>query len=326
MRLAKTSKVKVFITIDTEEDCWGDYRARENPVENILSIPKLQELFDRYGAVPTYLINYPVAMSELATDVIRPLLETSRCEIAAHIHPWNTPPFKEEINERNSFICNLPQDLNREKLRILHDSITERFGTTAVCFRAGRWALSEGVARCIQEFGYLVDTSVTPYVDWTAKQGPDFTEASSFPYRFDPEDIFTEKPHGCLLELPPTIGFYQKHMKVASHVRKKILNGRLAKLHLIGILDRLMLNNFRWLSPELSSGKAMVLLAKNFLWLGHPHLNMCFHSPSLLPGKSPFVRNEEDLRNFFRDIETFLEFCVKQGLAFAPLREALELV
>lgn len=83
--------IKVFMTIDTEEDSWGDFRKTHNPVGNVYRIPLLQELFDRYGAVPTYLINWPVVMDEKARDILKKIYDDGRCEIGTHCHPWNTP-------------------------------------------------------------------------------------------------------------------------------------------------------------------------------------------------------------------------------------------
>ena len=61
---------KVFITIDTEEDNWGDYNDTVGTVDNIMVLPKLQSLFDKYGAMPTYLINYPVASQQGSINIL----------------------------------------------------------------------------------------------------------------------------------------------------------------------------------------------------------------------------------------------------------------
>ena len=107
--------IKVFITIDTEEDLWSDWRQKDNPVDNICRITILQDLFDRFGAIPTYLVNYPVVANENARNILRRVLENYRCEIGTHCHPWNTPPFEEEITIKNSMMCNLPHELLYKK-------------------------------------------------------------------------------------------------------------------------------------------------------------------------------------------------------------------
>ena len=318
--------VGVFITIDTEEDTMGRYSPMDSPVDNIACIPRLQAIFDRYGALPTYLVDWPVVNDDNACTVLREIQERGGCEIGTHCHPWNTPPFEEETNEQNSMLCNLPSELVSKKVKTLHEAIVDRFELTPVSFRAGRWGLGSGVARSIRELGYKIDTSVTPFVDWTRMGGPNFSEASTFAYRFDPEDCLHKKEDGCLLEVPTTIGFFQKNFKRCYSVRKRLLEGAVSRYHLVGILDRLGMLNYRWLSPETSSGLEMIRLSKSFIRSGHSFLNMFFHSTTLLPGKTPYVNSERRLERFFKDIEIFLDYAVKKDFAFLPLSKALEKV
>ena len=318
--------VRLFITIDIEEDNWGDFRPTGHTVENVARIPMLQEIFRRYGAIPTYLPNYPVLKNESSVGILHDILEKDGCEIGVNCHPWNTPPFGEEINTRNTMLYNLPYAILYNKIETIHKAVMDVLGVVPTCFRAGRWGFGCEVARCIHTLGYQIDTSVTPYVDWTGSSGPDFSEASNFPYTFNPADVLTGLPNGCLLEVPPTIGFLQKNLKLCSRIFRLFSRSPLSKIHLIGILNRFRILNLRWLSPELSSSRDMIMLGKNLIKQGYRYLNMNFHSPSLLPGKTPFVRNEEEFRAFLRNVESFLQFAQKQGITFSPLREALEIV
>ena len=120
--------VNLVITIDTEEDCWKNYGRQNNPVENIKQIPMLQEIFNHYGALPTYLVSYPIVINQSSSLILKEMLDSGQCEIGAHCHPWNTPPFEEQISTRNSMLCNLPAELQYRKLEILHRTIVERFG------------------------------------------------------------------------------------------------------------------------------------------------------------------------------------------------------
>lgn len=316
--------VKIFITIDTEEDDWGDYRPRGQALENLTRIRLVQDIFDRYGAIPTYLVTYPVTQNESVKSILLDILESGKAEIGAHCHPWNTPPFEEETNEENSMLCNLPYDLIGRKLEILHHAITKNFKVKPLCFRAGRWGFSPAVAQSICALGYKVDTSVTPFIDWIVYRGPDFCKAPSFSYRFDPSDVLRQKPDGPLLEVPPTIGFLQKHFRLCNSIKEVIAGGCLSRYHILGFLDRIGVLNFRWLSPEVSNGVEMIQLSKSFTQRGCDYLNMSFHSTSLLPGRSPFVRNDQELGNFLNNVEMFLQFAVARGMSFRPLSAALE--
>lgn len=315
--------VKVFITIDTEEDAWGDYKSTQGTVENIKQLPLLQELFNRYGAIPTYLINYPVATNPSSIKILSSFLENNMCEIGTHCHPWNTPPFVEDLNENNSMMCNLPLELVSEKMKNLHEVIEKNFNIKPVSFRAGRWGFNETVAKCLNELDYKIDTSISPFVDWRPYCGKNFVHGSTQPYYFTEEDIFKSDSNGSLMEVPPTIGFYQKNFQLCDLVKKTLSKPPFSKLRLLGIFDRLRLLNFHWLSPELSSGEEMVRLAKRFVNSGHQHLNMSFHSTSLLPGKSPFVKTEDDLKIFLNKIEIFLKYAAENDFDFLPLAEAI---
>lgn len=317
-------KVKFFITIDTEEDNWGEFETSGQSVENVKQLPGIQEIFDRYNAVPTYLITYPVVKDDRARELLHDILSRNRCEIGTHCHPWNTPPFKEELNEQNSMLCNLPYNLAAQKIETLHREIIESFGITPLCFRAGRWGFGPNVARAMQNLGYRVDTSVTPFVDWGVYRGPDYREAPWQVYRFMPDAILSARYNGCLLEVPATTGFLQNNFKRCNGLVQWLSREIPKRIHLSGILERVRLLNFRWLSPELSSGRDMVALAKSCLRQGCSHLNLSFHSTSLLLGTSPYVQTQAELESFLGSIEQVLQFAADEGLVFSPLSSILE--
>lgn len=314
---------RFYITIDTEEDDWGTYNSTGNTVENIQQLPRLQALFDRYGAIPTYLINYPVATDIRCKQILEGILKSGNCEIGTQCHPWNTPPHIEKTSAFTSMMCNLPEDLIAEKMGILHEVIKTSYGSPT-SFRAGRWGFNSDVARCIASLGYKLDTSISPFVDWSKFHGPDFSNARTTPYRFDPDDIFAEIKKGSILEVPPTIGFCQKNTHFTRHARSYLANSKLSKLRLIGLLDKLRIINFYWLSPELSNAQQMIRLCNSFISSGHNFLNMTFHSTTLLPGSTPFVTSDDDLEDFLNRIESVLEYASENGFIFSGISEHLK--
>ena len=316
--------IKVFITIDTEEDNWNEYSTSNNSVENIGQLPLLQDLFDKYNAIPTYLINYPVATTPSSIKILSGLLERGVCEIGAHCHPWNTPPFSETLSTKNSMMCNLPYEILIEKMRNLHEAIKSNFHTSPLSFRAGRWGLNNDVARCLQELDFKIDTSISPYVDWSKSYGPNFRKGSTFPYFFDSQDIFKATPNGKLLEVQPTIGYLQSNFNFCDTMMHKLNKPPFSKFKLIGFLSRLGILNFHWLSPELASCDEMIGLAKRYVEKGHKFLNMSFHSTSMYPGKSPFVSNENDLQKLLNRIECFLKYAADNDFEFLPLSDSIK--
>lgn len=315
--------MELIITIDTEEDQWGEYASSGASLGNIARIDRLQAIFDRYGAIPTYLVNYPVVMDEDSRRRIMRIYEDGRCGIGTHCHPWNTPPFKENLNNFNSMLCNLPSDLVHEKIRVLHVELEKRWGIRSRCFRSGRWGFGPGVGKALEALGYGIDTSITPFQDWRAYDGPDFSDAPSRPYRFHPHDIFAEAPDGTLLEVPAMIGFFQENFERCARAYKKILYSALSRYRVIGLLDRLRVLNFRWLSPEKSNAGDMIRLSRTFIRKGYAYLHMSFHSTSLLPGATPYFKTQDDVDAFLNNIEKFLIFVHESGISPAPLDHML---
>jgi len=318
--------VKVIITIDTEEDQWDQYRTLDTTVDNLENIGAVQDLFDSYGAIPTYLVSYAVATNKSAVHRLGAFLEKGTCEIGSHCHPWNTPPISSEDQSTCTMLCDLPPELIQDKMHSLHRAIVSEFKITPICFRAGRWGFNSKVAEVISDMGYRIDTSITPFINWSKYGGPDFTDARHYAYRFDAEDVNEMKRTGKLIEIPPTIGFFQKRFNLCRCIMKKMRRDWLYRLHVPGILDRLHLLNLRWLSPELSTGSDMIRLSRTFVNAGCQYLNFTFHSTSLLPGKSPFVRDESQLSRFLSAIELFLSYAKEQGMSFVPLSHVIDVI
>lgn len=315
--------MKLVITIDTEEDNWARYSTTDNPVENIEKIIQLQALFDRFGVKPTYLVTYPVATNPRSVAILKANLDAGKCEIGTHCHPWNTPPFEEEISERNSMLCNLPEDLVYRKLKCLHEVISNNFDVLPVSFRAGRWGFSASVARSLASLGYLVDTSVSPFVDWSAYHGPDFSNYPLSPYRFDLDDIFTPRADGALLEIPATVGFLQGDFARCQKWTKACETDIGKKLRMKGILNMLGLLEKAWLSPEHVDSGIMIRLAQRVENMKIPILNTTFHSTSLMASLGPFVVDQAAEKLFMRKVEDLLVHAVKSDWTTVCLKETI---
>jgi hypothetical protein len=300
------------ITIDTEEDNWGEYDLPSYSVENIHRIPRLQAIFDHRGVRPTYLISYPVATSTLAIEMLAQYREEGRCEIGAHPHPWNTPPFEEERTASNSFISYLPVDLQYRKLKTLHETIARNFGAAPRSYRSGRWGFSDDIARHLIQLGYLVDTSLSPATDWREYGGPDYSDRrlDPFVYVMPAENGFAG---GTLLEVPATVGFVQPQEALARAywaIRRRVPAGD----KLLAALSRMRVLNHVSLSPELHDAEQMIRLVSALKARGTTVINMFFHSPSLLEGCSPFVRTAAAADDFLERIDQFLVFAQSAGL------------
>jgi hypothetical protein len=313
--------MKLIVTIDTEEDNWSDWAGESSSAASIERIPRLQELFDRFAVRPTYLVTHAVACATVASTILRRIEERGACEIGAHCHPWNTPPVEEPRTAAHTMMCNLDAGLLDRKVESLTSKLESVFGRRPSSFRAGRWGYGPRVARAVRQAGYEVDSSVSPYVDWSEEHGPDY---SRVPLRscFLPGELFGGDPGMEPIEIPATVGFLQPDFETASRVLARITSGSWRRLRLYGLLYRLRLLNRVWLSPENQTVREMVALTHTAAARGLPHVNLTFHSSTLQAGLTPFVRSESDERAFLGRIGSYLEFATTAGLASMTLTEA----
>ena len=131
-----SERPKLVVTIDTEEDNWGEYAGSGAALTNIEMIPRLQRMFDDFNVRPTYLVTYPVATNERAVSLLKAIRDGSRCEIGAHLHPWNTPPVQEGSSADAYMLCNLPPNLQEKKMRALARRHKNKFRRYAVIIQS----------------------------------------------------------------------------------------------------------------------------------------------------------------------------------------------
>lgn len=314
--------MKLVITIDTEEDDWGEYDLSSYSLQNIERIGRLQSIFNRFGVSPTYLVSYPVATDKGSSALLRKIMEDGKCEIGAHCHPWNTPPFEETRNTRNSMLCNLPAPLQRRKIMALHEAIATGFGSEPVSFRAGRWGLGEETPAILRELGYKVDSSIIAFQNWEEYGGPDHSCTLPTPFSWENRGGAGPGTFPSLLELPASAGFAQGNFPRCNRLWL-LSGGCLARrLHARGILARLGLLNKMWLSPETSGSSQMIALTNAMKREGYGIANMFFHSTALMAGLSSFVQTKEDEEHFLRTIEDYLDFAGNAGIGSIKLADA----
>jgi hypothetical protein len=218
----------------------------------------------------------------------------------------------------------LTDEENHEKLARLTSVFTEVFQFPPRSFRAGRWGLGPTVTRPLHSLGFETDTSVSPFIDWRPIGGADFSRSRQTPYRFDPEDPLTPEEGGAMIEIPTSVGFLWGLHRTSGLVRARLERSSLRHLRITGLLDVLGPLARRWLSPETSDMREMRRLSRALVRSGVRVLDFTFHSSTLLPGATPFVRDESDKRRFLEKINGFMEFCSTEGYGFATVSEVAD--
>ena len=251
----------LVVTVDTEPDL----PKRRSPSPGTLSnIPALLALQERIPEVRlTLLVTYSVATDPDSLRVLERLRRDYDCEIGAHLHPEETPPFVRGMPDDTS-LMRLPFEARAEKLRTLTAAISANFPAPR-SYRAGRWKLSPEDLGLLAEHGYVVDSTVTPYVSWKVEHGPDFVDAPDRPY---------PAADGGLWEVPVTIGLNRGERLARVGLTRRLLQLylQLCSLELLGLpapakaaWDFARPVRPVWLRPTYSSAGAMVGLAERLL-------------------------------------------------------------
>ncbi len=308
--MALRSLPRLVVSVDTEEEgLWGGrYPTVGNTTENLRALPGFQELCNRFGIRPTYLIDAPVLDDSAAVDRLAAWQELGDCEVGAHCHPWCNPPFEETVTPRETYLCNLPEDLQRRKLAWLTETIRDRIGRPPTSFRAGRYGLDALGAKILADLNYKVDSSVIPFMDYTLTGGPNFEDAPLDPYWIG-DDLCKPAASGDVLEVPVTVGYSRRNFASAHSMRLRASRHPWRRLRAVGLLDRTGLSRRIKLSPEQATANSLERLVDVLLARKAKSLVLMFHSSSLLAGGSPYVPDDAALQRFYSRLEKFFQLC-----------------
>jgi len=299
------------VFVDTEEEFdWRTPLTRDSrSVTAVRAIPEAHARFAARGVALTYLADHPIATSPVAIELLRRAIEDGRSAVGAQLHPWVNPPFDEAVNGPNSFTANLPKPLQAAKLAELTRAIETAFGARPLVYRAGRYGIGPDTFGLLEAEGYRLDSSMRPAYDYSDEAGPDFAAIPNRAFR-----------RGGIVELPFTTVF-TGHARGGGIGLYRAL-GRMPKGK--GIAARLGLLSRVSLTPEdmpLADALEAVRVA---VGEGLRVLNFAFHSPSLEPGHTPYVRDAADLAAFWRWWEAVLALLDRLDVRNASLAELLE--
>lgn len=305
---------RFIIFVDTEEEFdWSAPFSREaRSVHAVAALPAMHQRFRDRGIAPCYLCDYPVVADEEAAAILRNLMADGQSAIGAQLHPWVNPPHLESPSALLSFAGNLPPALEAAKLDTLTAAITRATGTAPLAFRAGRYGLGPHTLGLLAARGYRLDTSMRAYHDYSAQGGPD--------YRAVPNDAFRVGPGGALIEMPLTTIYTGALRRSGSRWdaaarRWPRAAGALARARLLSRVP---------LTPEGVSIAEACAAVRIAVAEGPQVLSFSFHSPSLAPGNTPYVRDGSDLRRFHHWWDTMFDLLDRLGVRGTALHELLE--
>ena len=290
---------RVLLTVDTEEefDWKGEFSKTGHGLDHVRHLARFQEFCENLGVSPVYLVDWPIAQSSMAQEILGEACARGKAEIGIQLHPWVNPPFKEEISVHNSYAGNLPTDLEREKLLRLRDAIAENFKADPQVYRAGRYGLGPSTAKLLRQAGVAVDTSVRSGFDYSPDHGPDYSRHPLRPWWVGDDRT--------LLELPVTTVFWGLLRQQAGWLYPLVSNSRVGP----GLLARLGLLERVAMTPEGVSIEEALRGVDIAIDDQLPVIVLSFHSPSLAAGHTPYVSSEADvdsLYEWFRQVYGYL--------------------
>jgi hypothetical protein len=236
---------------------------------------------------------------------LREYAQGRRAEIGAHLHPWVSPPYTEELSRPHSYPGNLPRDLEAEKLALLTARIADAFGVRPRSYLAGRYGFGPNTGAILGELGYAVDISPCVPIDFRSDGGPDYSGYSADPF------WFTGRDHR-LLGLPGSGAYLGLLHGLGQRLYPWVTHPRAARARLPGVLSRLGLLDRVRLSPEGYALPDLVRLTRALLRRGMRVFVFSFHSPSIAPGYTPYVRSTSELRIFLDTCQRYLAFFMEE--------------
>lgn len=305
---------QLIVCIDVEEDFdWSKPFSREGfGLNSIFALPTVVRTLRALGVTPVLLVDYPVLNDEAAVAVLKSI--RAEAVFGTQLHAWVNPPYEEDLTRSNSYAGNLPKALERQKLEALSDLFEHVFGKRPTVFRSGRYGFGPNTAEILLDLGYEIDLSHFANRDFSFDGGPDFSNIGPTPFNID-----------ALFCIPVTSGFLGPLRSVGARILTWCDTPLGRALHLRGVLERLGLMGWTWLSPEGVRLRSAISLTQALVRQGQHIFVVSFHSPSLAPGNTSYVKDLRDKNNLEDWIYIFVKFFEEEmGGAFATPHQVKE--
>jgi len=272
--------------------------------EALEALGEFHQLLRRYGVVPCYMVDYPVAAIDEAADLFRRWAAAGECVVGAQLHTWQTPPMEEARSLPNSFQGNLPRDLERRKMVTITELIEDRIGVRPRVFRAGRYGIGGATPRILEELGYQVDVSIMPNTSYAAfGRGPSAVGVPDWPFWLNRDRT--------LLEIPVTRSVVGRLKRRYYRHPTNVFDSAIARGgRATSFLSRARLLERITLTPEGQRFTDIARMIDEQLAFGQRVFTLNLHSSSLVAGGSSYVPEPSDVAGIFDNTRRILDFCM----------------
>ena len=302
------TRFTVFVDTEEEFDWDAPLDRKSHGVAHVAALPEAHRRFAERGVPLTYMVDYPIATDPAGIDVLRAALADGVSAVGTQLHPWVNPPFDEMLTLANSYAGNLPEAVEAAKIDMLTDAITTAFGARPLAYRAGRYGIGPNTLRLLAARGYVLDSSMRARYSYAGDGGPDFADIGNHAFRADD-----------MVELPLTTvhtgllrsGGTRLYRALAPVPKAWAVFAR------TGLLSRVAL------TPEDMPMRDALEAVAVAVGEGLRLLNFAFHSPSVAPGYTPYVRDAADLARFHAWWDAVLADLARRGVRAASLDQVI---
>ncbi|RDU24789.1 polysaccharide deacetylase family protein [Anaerosacchariphilus polymeriproducens] len=313
---------KFIITVDTEGDnLWspGDIIT----TKNAKFVERFQRICEKYCFIPTYLVNYEMAMDQEFVEYIKSKSNEKKCEVGMHLHAWNNPPIVTLQNgngKGRAYLIEFSIDIMKQKIQYITELLQKKFDCKIHSHRAGRWAINKDYMKLLKEEGYLVDCSVTPFTNWKRSYGHD-EKFGGVDFRKFPCDAY-EMSFDDIRKTGET-GFFEVPMTIAKCI--PFQKGKTISENIKGVVKCLKGNNNRWLRPDGTNLQSMLEIIDNKYKGNTDYIEFMIHSSELMPAGSPTFDTEEKIEKLYEDLEIlFSKICLNfEGIGLTDYAKRL---
>ncbi len=292
----KTNATRTYVlTIDVEIDAGRKWKT-SNPAtyEGVTKgIGILQQLCEKYGVKPVYLISPAVMVDQESVRFLN-TLDRNQCELGTHLHGEYIAPMARFPGEDFSgcdpkdMQCEYEEEVEFKKLENLTEKFVSLFGYAPKSFRAGRFGVRGWTLECLEKLGYTHDTSVTPFRNW--HNVVDFSTPGSLSPYYPSKQNICIVGNSKILEVPVSIT-----------------------------------PNLEWLRPTPRRFSNFDQCKKVIDWYENytspTVLCSMFHNVELVPNKSPYCRTEEDCNKMLNTIENTFSLLKDRNYIFKTLSQ-----
>jgi len=302
-------KIHLIVSLDTECDK-GDGWNTIYPLSfsNIMEgIPnQLAPLWDHFEIRPTFLLSPEVIGNADCASLFRSF--GRNVELGTHLHAeFIEPCCNPNALRTEAFQSDYPPDVEYAKLRNLTNMFRQTFGYSPRSFRAGRYGISRHTLTFLEDLGYLVDSSVTPYMWWWRRRGEgvNFLGASNQPYHPAPGDF----------RRPGSMKITEVPISMVNHFWDRFPRSILLRINPIQRIQTILINvllknriRCRWVRPTFSTAEEMISVTEHLVRQQRTEtvvICMMFHSNEASVGTSPYNRSAEELGAFLGRLEQY---------------------